>query len=229
MEAQNVSYQQDIINYEHIFTHSPTPSPSSSPVTSDFLDPDKFLPFFDSNGRPSSTHSDVMPPEHRYEMRHHHYGTPLTSAHLLSTDPMDDMFLHGLSSSNSNGSNESNTGSRSAGNTPLRDQQLTVREFQEYVERRRPAGNASPPMREMSEVLSVLPMPIGERPRRNQSKAHHRYNGRWGQVMGEQHGMDSPPKRRPDYGHPPHLNTTMKKKHNSYEWEQLVEVRAPRR
>jgi len=120
----NVPYQHDLINFEHIFTPSPSVSPSSSPVPDQFLDPEKFIPYLTAGGQPSSTRSDILGaiPTNRYDrslQNHQHYGTPFThSLDFIS----DDDFLNASKSATSPASWANNS------------EQLSSREYLDYYE-----------------------------------------------------------------------------------------------
>jgi hypothetical protein len=122
----HVSYDQAIKNkhYDTIFAHSPSVSPSSSPLPDMFQDPEKFLPFL-NGGIPSSTRSDILmgASTHKYDHRaHHHYGTPFTQEVYF---PEADEFF---------------SESRSATSTPswaTNSEQLSARECLDYYERRK--------------------------------------------------------------------------------------------
>jgi len=185
----HVSYDQAIKNkhYDTIFAHSPSVSPSSSPVPDMFQDPEKFLPFLSSGGKPSSSRSDIMMADrsHGFDpMAHHHYGTPMTQ-HAF--DPDEGGYFESCSSSNSTPSWTTNS------------EQLSARECMDYYERRK-----SP--REMSEVLYVPPLKLppatldGERSR-TRPKSHlplvnqdlnKADTSRWAPVGGEE---------RPDFSY----------------------------
>lgn len=145
----NVSYDQAIKhkNYDTIFAHSPSVSPSSSPVPEMFSDPEKLIPGLFSGGKPSSTRSDVMGPTHKYDpILHHHYGTPLTNT--MHFNEPDDFFAES---------------SRSSTTTPSWPShgEMTPHEFMDYYERRK-----SPRVSEASYVppLELPPSKlVGER------------------------------------------------------------------
>jgi len=121
----DVSYDQAIKNkhYDTIFAHSPSVSPSSSPVPDVFQDPEKFLPFLATGGCPSSTRSDIMldrvsGTHTSFDPMAHHYGTPLTT-HTF--DPDESFFDE----------------SRSSTTTPswaTNSDQLSARECMDYYE-----------------------------------------------------------------------------------------------
>jgi len=120
----HVSYDQAIKNkhYDTIFAHSPSVSPSSSPVPEMFQDPEKFLPFLSSGGKPSSSRSDIMLADrsHGFDpMAHHHYGTPLTQ-HAF--DPDEGGYFESCSSTNSTPSWTTNS------------EKLSARECMDYYE-----------------------------------------------------------------------------------------------
>eukprot|EP00492_Amphilonche_elongata_P001108 TRINITY_DN166_c0_g1_i2.p1 TRINITY_DN166_c0_g1~~TRINITY_DN166_c0_g1_i2.p1 ORF type:complete len:454 (+),score=77.51 TRINITY_DN166_c0_g1_i2:60-1364(+) len=100
----HVSYDQAIKNkhYDTIFAHSPSVSPSSSPVPEMFQDPEKFLPYLSSGGKPSSTRSDVMIARERgfdSMSTYDNFGTPLTQC--LDFNEPDEFFSESRSSTQS--------------------------------------------------------------------------------------------------------------------------------
>jgi len=216
----HVSYDQAIKNkhYDTIFAHSPSVSPSSSPVPDMFHDPEKFLPFLNSGGKPSSTRSDILmgASNHKFDPMAHHYGTPYTQE--VYFPEADDFFSE----------------SRSSTSTPswaTNSEQLSARECLDYYERRK-----SP--REMSEVLCVPPVELetpahvhGERrPHPKQHIPHPLVNqdpnlnkadsSRWAPVSDEDFRFNTPTKRSNRYKLPTSLR---KKKHSKkpaspYRW-----------
>lgn len=141
----HVSYDQAIENkhYDTIFAHSPSVSPSSSPLPDMFHDPEKFLPFLCDGGIPSSTRSDILmgASTHNYDHRvHHHYGTPFTQEVYF---PEADEFF---------------SESRSATSTPTwatNSEQLSARECLDYYEQ----GKEASPFEYLNHILEDDDMP----------------------------------------------------------------------
>lgn len=221
--APNVPYQHDLINFEHIFTQSPSVSPSSSPVPDQFLDPDKFIPYLTAGGQPSSTRSDILGTvsSNRYErsrqQHHHHYGTPFThSLDFIS----DDDFINASKSATSPAS--------WAGNS----EQISSREYMDYYERRR-----SPREMDVLSVPSLGRPPKKTRGERRTPNQHHSSNDKSismnlndgkcmrSSIHSEDRAFTTPPKRH-NYHHSSNAKNSKKQSNISTnthsQWENLM-------
>merc|ERR1711879_505353 len=185
----HVSYDQAIKNkhYDTIFAHSPSVSPSSSPVPDMFQDPEKFLPFLSSGGKPSSSRSDIMMAD-----RSHAF------------DPDEGGYFESCSSSNSTPSWATNS------------EQLSARECLDYYERRKSPREMSEVLCVPPVELETAAHVHGERrPHPKQHIPHPLVNqdpnlkkadsSRWAPVSDEDFRFNTPTKRSNRYKLPTSL------------------------